>query len=205
MASLFQPAFLGRAAPRRSGRRGVCRQRRSALPSRARVSSRSARRGSSLVREGDGWRALNAIECNVCLGFFFKLEERHRWHCRSVNGSPRDSASETASLTLTQPPFSPPLHCSPAIKTPYREDGRFDLDRYDALVSLQIEHGVQGLIIGGTTGEGQLMSWDEHIMLIAHTVNQFGRRVLVIGNTGSNSTREAVHASEQVRRSSRAS
>lgn len=31
------------------------------------------------------------------------------------------------------------------------------------------QNGVEGLIIGGTTGEGQLMSWDEHIMLIAHT------------------------------------
>lgn len=41
------------------------------------------------------------------------------------------------------------------------------------------------------------MSWDEHIMLIAHTVNQFGNRIKVIGNTGSNSTREALHASEQ--------
>jgi len=37
---------------------------------------------------------------------------------------------------------------------------------------LQIANGVDGLIIGGTTGEGQLMSWDEHIMLIAHTVNR---------------------------------
>lgn len=37
---------------------------------------------------------------------------------------------------------------------------------------LQIDSGVQGFIIGGTTGEGQLMSWDEHIMLIAHTVNR---------------------------------
>ena len=33
--------------------------------------------------------------------------------------------------------------------------------------------------------------------LIAHTVNQFGRDLLVIGNTGSNATREAVHATEQ--------
>jgi 4-hydroxy-tetrahydrodipicolinate synthase len=41
------------------------------------------------------------------------------------------------------------------------------------------------------------MSWDEHIMLIAHTVNQFGRDIKVIGNTGSNSTREAIHATEQ--------
>lgn len=41
------------------------------------------------------------------------------------------------------------------------------------------------------------MSWDEHIMLIAHTANRFGGRLSVIGNTGSNSTREAVHATCQ--------
>lgn len=41
------------------------------------------------------------------------------------------------------------------------------------------------------------MSWDEHIMLIAHTVNVFGNQIKVIGNTGSNSTREAVHATRQ--------
>ena len=46
-------------------------------------------------------------------------------------------------------------------------------------------------------GEGQLMSWDEHVMLIAHTVNSFGSKLQVIGNTGSNSTREALHATEQ--------
>ena len=41
------------------------------------------------------------------------------------------------------------------------------------------------------------MSWDEHIMLIAHTVNTFGGDLLVVGNTGSNSTREALHATSQ--------
>lgn len=41
------------------------------------------------------------------------------------------------------------------------------------------------------------MSWDEHIMLIAHTCVSFGSRVAVIGNTGSNATREAVHATCQ--------
>ncbi|KAL8111402.1 4-hydroxy-tetrahydrodipicolinate synthase, chloroplastic-like [Apium graveolens] len=84
-----------------------------------------------------------------------------------------------------------------AIKTPYLPDGRFDLEAYDALVNMQIEHGVEGVIVGGTTGEGQLMSWDEHIMLIGHTVNCFGGSIKVIGNTGSNSTREAIHATEQ--------
>ncbi|KAI3495280.1 hypothetical protein L1887_37547 [Cichorium endivia] len=84
-----------------------------------------------------------------------------------------------------------------AIKTPYLPDGRFDLEAYDALVNMQIEDGVDGVIVGGTTGEGQLMSWDEHIMLIGHTINCFGTSIKVIGNTGSNSTREAVHATEQ--------
>ncbi|CAM6120352.1 unnamed protein product [Calypogeia fissa] len=84
-----------------------------------------------------------------------------------------------------------------AIKTPYLPDGRFDLRAYDELVNMQIEDKVEGVIVGGTTGEGQLMSWDEHIMLIAHTVHCFGDRIKVIGNTGSNSTREAIHATEQ--------
>lgn len=84
-----------------------------------------------------------------------------------------------------------------AIKTPYLPDGRFDLEAYDDLVNMQIENGAEGVIVGGTTGEGQLMSWDEHIMLIGHTVNCFGGSIKVIGNTGSNSTREAIHATEQ--------
>lgn len=84
-----------------------------------------------------------------------------------------------------------------ALKTPYLPNGKFDLEAFDNIVEQQIKHGVEGVIVGGTTGEGHLMSWDEHVMLIAHTVNQFGREVKVIGNTGSNSTSEALHATEQ--------
>ncbi|XP_078438731.1 4-hydroxy-tetrahydrodipicolinate synthase, chloroplastic-like [Wolffia australiana] len=84
-----------------------------------------------------------------------------------------------------------------AVKTPYLPDGRFDIEAYDSLMHTQILNGVEGVIVGGTTGEGHLMSWDEHIMLIGHTVNCFGTSVKVVGNTGSNSTREAIHATEQ--------
>jgi len=84
-----------------------------------------------------------------------------------------------------------------AIKTPYLSDGRFDLKVYDKMLEDQIEAGVEGVVVGGTTGEGHLMSWDEQIMLTAHTVNNYGTHLHVIGNTGSNSTREAVHATQQ--------
>ncbi|KAH7287607.1 hypothetical protein KP509_32G065300, partial [Ceratopteris richardii] len=74
------------------------------------------------------------------------------------------------------------LKLTTAIKTPSLLDHRFDLKAYHKLVHYQIKHGVEGVIVCGTTGEGQLMGWDEHIM--------------VIGNAGSNSTGEAMHATE---------
>jgi len=84
-----------------------------------------------------------------------------------------------------------------AIKTPFLPNGKVDLAAYDVLVEKQIECGVGGLVVGGTTGEGQSMSWDEHIMLIAHTAKLYGDKLQIVGNTGSNSTREAVHATSQ--------
>ena len=79
-----------------------------------------------------------------------------------------------------------------AIKTPYRPDGEVDLVSFDSLVEAQIKNGVEGLIVCGTTGEGHLMDWEEHLMLIAHCVNKFGDKLAIVGNTGSNNTREAL-------------
>ncbi|XP_027336571.1 4-hydroxy-tetrahydrodipicolinate synthase, chloroplastic-like [Abrus precatorius] len=84
-----------------------------------------------------------------------------------------------------------------AVKTPYLPNGQFDLDAYDNLVDMQIANGVEGILVAGTTGEGQLMTWDEQIMLIAHTVNCFGDKVKVVGNGGSNCTSEAIKATER--------
>ncbi|MGK0290304.1 MAG: 4-hydroxy-tetrahydrodipicolinate synthase [bacterium] len=84
-----------------------------------------------------------------------------------------------------------------AIKTPYLPNNEIDLEMYDKIVEKQIKHGVKGLIIGGTTGEGHLMDWNEHIMLIAHSVHKFGKDLVIVGNTGSNNTREAIHATKQ--------
>jgi 4-hydroxy-tetrahydrodipicolinate synthase len=81
-----------------------------------------------------------------------------------------------------------------AIKTPYDNKGEICLDTYDAMVEKQIDAGVDGIVVGGTTGEGHLLSWEEHITLIAHSVHKFGKSLLIIGNTGSNNTREAIKA-----------
>jgi len=83
-----------------------------------------------------------------------------------------------------------------AIKTPYTNKGDVDLDTYDCLVERQIAAGVDGIVVGGTTGEGHLLSWEEHLMLIAHSAHRFGSKLLIVGNTGSNNTREAIKATE---------
>lgn len=130
---------------------------------------------TSSKRRNGGWRSPQAA---IIPNFHLPM--------RSLEVKNRTSTEDIKSLRLIT-----------AIKTPYLPDGRFDLEAYDDLVNMQIEHGAEGVIVGGTTGEGQLMSWDEHIMLIGHTVNCFGASIKVIGNTGSNSTREAIHATEQ--------
>jgi len=49
------------------------------------------------------------------------------------------------------------LHLVTAVKTPYLPNGKFDLPAYDRILEQQIANGVEGVIVGGTTGEGQLV------------------------------------------------
>ncbi|KAJ1689784.1 hypothetical protein LUZ63_013939 [Rhynchospora breviuscula] len=131
---------------------------------------------SDASRRSIGWRSVRAA---------ISLEKNHL-PMRSFEVKHRTTVDDIRALRLIT-----------AIKTPYLPDGRFDLEAYDRLMHMQVAGGAEGVIVGGTTGEGHLMSWDEHIMLIGHTVNCFGSNIKVIGNTGSNSTGEAIHATEQ--------
>ena len=40
------------------------------------------------------------------------------------------------------------------------------------------------------------MNWEEHLMLIAHSANKYGDKLVIVGNTGSNNTREAIKATK---------
>ena len=41
------------------------------------------------------------------------------------------------------------------------------------------------------------MNWEEHLTLIEYSVEKFGDQLTIIGNTGSNSTREAIKATKE--------
>jgi 4-hydroxy-tetrahydrodipicolinate synthase len=78
-----------------------------------------------------------------------------------------------------------------ALVTPFR-DGRFDENRFRALVDWQIANGTHGLVPVGTTGESPTLSHEEHRKVISACVAEAKGRVPVIAGAGSNNTEEAI-------------
>ena len=79
-----------------------------------------------------------------------------------------------------------------ALVTPFR-NGRVDYEAFEALLERQIAGKVAGVVPVGTTGESPTLSTEEHIEVIARTVEIVKGRCQVIAGTGANSTEEAIH------------
>lgn len=78
-----------------------------------------------------------------------------------------------------------------ALITPFR-DGEVDTDRLAKNVAFQIEHGIDGVVPTGTTGESPTLTHEEHQRVIEKTVEAAAGRCQVIAGTGSNATAEAL-------------
>ena len=79
-----------------------------------------------------------------------------------------------------------------AIVTPFR-DGKIDLAALERLIKAQIKGGVDGIVPVGTTGESPTLSYEEHIEVIARSVEFAAGRIKVMAGTGANSTDEAIY------------
>ncbi len=79
-----------------------------------------------------------------------------------------------------------------ALVTPFTEDGALDLPKLRELIEFHIEHGTDGIVPCGTTGESPTLSHDEHDRVVAETVEAVNGRIPVIAGSGSNSTEEAI-------------
>ena len=84
--------------------------------------------------------------------------------------------------------------CATAIITPFTYDS-IDLESFKKLIDLQIESGVNAIVVCGTTGEASTMSRDERAQVIETAVQESGGRVPIIAGTGSNSTATAIELS----------
>lgn len=84
-----------------------------------------------------------------------------------------------------------------ALITPFHADGSVNYEKLEALVDGQIEAGIDGLVICGTTGEAATLSHEEHIECIRVATARAAGRVPVIAGTGSNSTETAIYLSQE--------
>lgn len=79
-----------------------------------------------------------------------------------------------------------------AIVTPFK-DGKLDEPSLERLIKSQVKGGVDGIVPVGTTGESPTLSFEEHIHVIARSVEMAKGKVKVMAGTGGNSTDEAVY------------
>lgn len=85
-----------------------------------------------------------------------------------------------------------------AMITPFRETGEIHYDEAARLARHLSDHGSDALVICGTTGESPTLTWDEEYTLFQVVRDAVAdRSTQVLAGTGSNSTQEAVEATQK--------
>jgi 4-hydroxy-tetrahydrodipicolinate synthase len=95
------------------------------------------------------------------------------------------------------PPFGRVLT---AMVTPFTADGGLDLDGAQKLAAYLVDHGNDGLVINGTTGESPTTTDDEKERLLRAVIEAVGDRANVVAGVGTSDTRhtiELAHAAEK--------
>ncbi len=83
--------------------------------------------------------------------------------------------------------------------TPFK-DGGLDLDAFEVLIERQIQAGIDGIVIGGTTGEAATLSDDERYLLFRVAKSVVGGRTKLIFGTGTNDTAVALRHTKYAER-----
>ncbi len=84
-----------------------------------------------------------------------------------------------------------------AMVTPFAADGSLDEPGIRRLVDYLLDHGSDGLVASGTTGESPTLTWDEKLTLFSLVKEAVAGRGAVIAGTGGNNTAEAVKLSQE--------
>jgi 4-hydroxy-tetrahydrodipicolinate synthase len=84
-----------------------------------------------------------------------------------------------------------------AMVTPFDAFGQVDEQASVRLMHHLVEHGSDGLVICGTTGEATTLNDDEHLRMIELAVQEMSGLCTVVGGVGSNDTAHAVKLTER--------
>lgn len=81
-----------------------------------------------------------------------------------------------------------------AMITPFDDRGELNLPEAARLASWLVDRKNDGLVVAGSTGEGQTLDRNERLALFAAVKEAVAGRAAVIANAGTNDTRESVAA-----------
>ena len=87
-----------------------------------------------------------------------------------------------------------------AMVTPFNEEGKVDYEQAKKLALALLNSGSEGLVLVATTGESPTLLREEETRLLTEVKSAVGERGSVIAYTGSNSTAEALKATEKAER-----
>ena len=97
---------------------------------------------------------------------------------------------------LTLPLFT---GCATALITPFLPDGSLDEPALRRLIAMQVEAGMDALVLLGTTGEPCTLTMQERERIINIGLEEVHGAMPVIVGTGSNDTRKAISYARQAR------
>jgi 4-hydroxy-tetrahydrodipicolinate synthase len=81
--------------------------------------------------------------------------------------------------------------------TPFKADGSVNYGVAAELAAHLAENGTDTLVVCGTTGESPTLSWDEEYQLFVEVLQAVAGKAKVIAGCGSNSTKEAIAATQK--------
>src|SRR6266540_1839542 len=84
-----------------------------------------------------------------------------------------------------------------AIVTPFDSDGRVDLEKFRELALHLVDHGSDGLVVTGTTGEAPTLSDDEKFQLWEAAVDALDGRATIVAGAGTYDTAHSVHLTKR--------
>jgi 4-hydroxy-tetrahydrodipicolinate synthase len=84
--------------------------------------------------------------------------------------------------------------------TPFRKDLTLDEDALRRLIRRQITAGINFLVPCGTTGESPTLTHEEHLRVVAITLEEAKGKVPVLGGAGGYDTRKVIEMAREIER-----
>ena len=98
---------------------------------------------------------------------------------------------------MTAAPAAPFGHVLTAMATAFKADGSVDLEATARIATHLVDHGHDGVVVSGTTGESPTTTTEEDGAILAAVKDAVGDRAKIVAGVGTNSTAHSVELAEQ--------